>query len=185
MSLINDALKRAKEAQRPDKPSSVSSLRTIETRPPARPFISRMLVVVIFTLLAATFTFVGLSMTGRLGKKNIAAPPVALAQPVQPAVAPVPPVPAAPPVVPVVVAAPAKPTPAPVAVVAPPLPPLELPDTLHVQGVAYDPVRPWAIISGRTFYVGDLVKGVRVMAITRDSVTFGSHGQTNLLFVGQ
>ena len=54
-----------------------------------------------------------------------------------------------------------------------------------MQGVAFDPVRPWAIVSGRTVYVGDLVKGVRVMGITSDSVTFGSHGQSNLLYVGQ
>ena len=173
MSLINDALKRAKEAQRPDRPSSVSSIRTIETRPPERPFISRLLVVVIFLLLAAAFAFIGLAMTGRLAKKNVAPPPVSTAQPVPATV-----VNAAP-------GAAVPPAPAPVVAAAPALPPLVLPDTLHVQGIAYDPVRPWAIVSGRTVYVGDLVKGVRVMAISRNTVTFGSHGQTNLLYVGQ
>jgi len=202
MSLLNDALKRAKEAQRPDTRASVSSLRSIEVRSPGTPLFSRVLVAVIFLLLAAAFAFIGLAMTGRLVKKNtvvsqtISAPPVsapaAAARPVA-AVAPSAPVQTAPTpaviatvaTVPPVKLAPAAAPVAAVVVVAPPPPPLVLPDNLHVQGVAYDPVRPWAIVSGRTVYVGDLVKGVRVMEITRNSVTFGSHGQTNLLFVGQ
>ncbi|MEI6193180.1 MAG: hypothetical protein WCS42_02500 [Verrucomicrobiota bacterium] len=187
MSLINDALKRAQESQRPNIPSSVSSIRTIDARPKPRPFISRMLVIVIFLLLSAAFAFIGLAMTGRLAKKTIAAPQVspkvalaAVSPPSQPLPTPVAAlVPA--PVVPSPAAPAAMPKPAPA--VAPT--PLILPDTLHVQGVAYDPVRPWAIVSGRTVYVGDQVKGVRVIGITKDSVTFGSHGQTNLLYVGQ
>lgn len=180
MSLINDALKRAQEAQRPNTPSSVASLRSIETRPKDRPFISWVLVVVIFLLLAATFAFIGLAMTGRMATKNVVAP-----------VQPVPPTPAVlnvTPIVPVVpiaaMAIPVEPIPAPV-VTSPALPALVLPGTLHVQGIAYDPVRPWAIVSGRTVYVGDLVKGVRVMEISRNFVIFGSHGQTNLLFIGE
>jgi hypothetical protein len=62
---------------------------------------------------------------------------------------------------------------------------LVLPDTLHVQGVVFDSTHPWAIVSGRTVHVGDVIKGVRVMAITADSVMFGNQGQSNELFVGQ
>ena len=69
MSLLNDALKRAKEAQRPDIRSSVSSLRTLDARPKERPFIGRLLVVVIFVLLGAAVAFIGMAMTGRLAKK--------------------------------------------------------------------------------------------------------------------
>jgi len=189
MSLINDALKRAKEAQRPNSSSSVSSIRTIDAWPKNRPFISRMLVVVIFLLLSAAFTFIGLAMTGRLAKNNMVASPVSPAHSLVAVAPPSRPVSVAAPVIapaPVVSshAAPApvsKPKPAPV--VAPP--PLVLPESLHVQGVAYDPVRPWAIVSSRTVYVGDMVKGVKVMEISRNAVTFGSHGQTNLLYVGQ
>lgn len=194
MSLINDALKRAQEAQRPNTPSSVASLRSIETRPKDRPFISWVLVVVIFLLLAATFAFIGLAMTGRMATKNVVARQTITAPPVQSVVAPVQPVPPTPavlnvtPIVPVVpiaaMAIPVEPIPAPV-VTSPALPALVLPGTLHVQGIAYDPVRPWAIVSGRTVYVGDLVKGVRVMEISRNFVIFGSHGQTNLLFIGE
>lgn len=193
MSLINDALKRAKEAQRPNTPSSVSTIRTIDARPNERPFANRLLVVVIFLLLSAAFAFIGLAMTGRLAKKNMVGQQIAAAQPVTAVAAPNQPISTA---VPVVTAAvtpgPPKSVPAlaPAAVVAaaavlPPPPPLVLPDTLHVQGIAYDPVRPWAIVSGRTVYLGDLVKGVRVIGITKNTVTFGSNGQSNLLYVGQ
>lgn len=192
MSLINDALKRAKEAQRPNPPSGVAAIRTIEARPKERPLTSRLLVVFIFLLLAAAFAFIGLAMTGRLAKPIVVAPPIALAHPVAAAAAPSQPGFAA---VPVVVAAPVVPSqpksaPAPAPVVAAPAvvpapPPLVLPDTLHVQGIAYDPVRPWAIVSGHTVYVGDLVKGLRVLGITQNTVTFGENGQTSLLYVGQ
>ncbi|MDD5138848.1 MAG: hypothetical protein PHY43_01145 [Verrucomicrobiales bacterium] len=203
MSLINDALKRAQEAQRPNTSSSVSSLRTIEARPAERPFISRMLAIVIFVLLAAAFAFIGLAMTGRVAKKIAVAPQNSPAHPVQAVAAPVPPVSAAPVVVVAAPVAPVSPAPAPASapvspapvpaaapVVAAPEavpapPPLVLPETLHVQGLAHDAARPWAIVSGRTVYVGDTVRGVQVLEITRDSVTFGSHGQSNLLFLGQ
>jgi hypothetical protein len=217
MSLINDALKRAQEAQRPNPASSVASIRTIEPRKNERPLISRLLVVVIFALLSAAFAFVGLAMTGRLAKKTAAPLQIASVTPVAAAAAPIKPVAApvatpAPEVVPAptaaepVAAAPnaavpiaiepaatsqpePPPAPKPVPVVAPvvvasPLPLLVLPESLHLQGVAYDPVHPWAIVNGRTVRVGDLVKGVRVMGISANSVTFGSNGQTNLLYVG-
>ena len=192
MSLINDALKRAQEVQRPNAPSSVASMRTINTRPKERPFANRLLIVIIFLLLSAAFAFIGLAMTGRLAKKNVAVPPIAMAQPVAAAAAS-PPISAAAPAVAAAVAQsepkslPASAS-APVIaapVVAPPPTPLVLPDSLHVQGIAYDPVRPWAIVSGRTVYVGDLVKGVRVIGITKNTVTFGDNGQTNFLYVGQ
>lgn len=180
MSLINDALKRAQEAQRPDKPASASSIRTIEVRDRSQPYTNRILVIVIFVLLAAAVAFIGLAMTGRLVvKKNMAAqtpaPPVAAPQPAPAAVAtaPIAPVQPAP--------TPVAPTPVPAVALAP----LILPDSLHVQGVAYDPVRPWAIVSGKMVYLGDVVKGVRIAEIGRNFVVFSNGGQTNRLFVGQ
>src|SRR6266705_4181364 len=177
MSLINDALKRAQEAQRPNPASSVASIRTIETRQKERPFISRLLVVVIFLLLSAAFAFIGLAMTGRLAKKSVGVPQIAAAIPVAATAAPSQPVPAP---TPAVVATPPTvsqpeppPAPKPAPVVAPvvvaPPPLLVLPESLHVQAAAYNPTRPWAIVSGRTVYVGDLVKGVRVIGISANS----------------
>jgi hypothetical protein len=203
MSLINDALKRAQEAQRPNTASSVASIRTIDTRSKDPSLIRWLLVAVIFLLLSAAFAFVGLAMTGRLSKKGTVAPQAAAAAPAVATVAPVrhapvtAPAPALVPVVaPAVEPAPAvasQPAPPPAAkpvpavappVVVPPPTPLVLPESLHLQGVAYDPVHPWAIVSGRTVHVGDLIKGVRVMQISPNSVTFGLNGQTNLLYVG-
>jgi hypothetical protein len=59
------------------------------------------------------------------------------------------------------------------------------PKPAKIQGIAYDPVRSWAIISGKTVYVGDVVDGMRVLAITRDAVTLAGNGQTNTFVVGQ
>ena len=107
MSLINDALKRAQEAQRPNTASSVASIRTIDAHPKDRPFISRMLVVVIFLFLAAAFAFIGLAMTGRLAKKG-SAPQISAAHPAAAVAAPGQPGPTT---APVVVAAPVTPVP--------------------------------------------------------------------------
>jgi hypothetical protein len=190
MSLINDALKRAQEAQRPSTSSGAASIRSIDSGPQARPLTSRLLVVAVFLLLAAAFVFIGVAMIGHLVHKPTAAPPsTSIQQPVAMATASSQPVAAAPVVAAIASHPAAAPVPSPAPVVAAPLvmppPPLVLPDSLHVQGIAYDPVRPWAIVSGRTVYVGDLVKGVRVMAITQNTVTFGSNGLSNLLYVGQ
>ena len=55
----------------------------------------------------------------------------------------------------------------------------------RVQGIVYDPVNPWAIISGKTVHVGDNVEGMLVTAISRDSITIAGNGQTKQLHVGE
>jgi hypothetical protein len=62
---------------------------------------------------------------------------------------------------------------------------VQAPRRARIQGIAYDPVHPWAIISGKTAYVGDVVDGMRVAVIARDSVTLVGNGQTNTFVVGQ
>lgn len=202
MSLINDALKRAQEAQRPTPSANANAnaIRTVETSSQPNRFTSRLLVIGIFVLLSAAFAFIGLVMTGRLAHQNTALPPLAAAAPTPPASAESQPSPAPKAMAAATVTAakslpaPAPtPTPAPAAVVVAPVAAgspqssalLELPDSVHVQGIGYESSRSWAIVSGRTVYVGDLVKGVRVLQITRSTVTFGNNGQTNLLYVGQ
>ena len=54
-----------------------------------------------------------------------------------------------------------------------------------VQGIVYDPAHPWAIVNGKTVYVGDSVEGMRVTAISRNSITLVGNGRTNRLIVGQ
>ncbi len=190
MSLINDALKRAKEAQRENTPSGVSPMRPVEVKRQERDF-SLVLPVVIIFLIVAAFLFIGLAMArhtiNNTDKKIAVAPTMTVSQPVAAAVAPAanpppavlpatnPPAPAAP------VSAPAPPA----EVVSPPAILTEPPKPTLVQGIAYDPVHPWAIINGKTVYVGDFVNGLRVAAISRNSVTLVGNGQTNALVVGQ
>ncbi len=57
----------------------------------------------------------------------------------------------------------------------PALPPLKL------QGVVYNPRRPSAVISGKTLFIGDRVRDLRVVAIGQESVTLVGAGQTNVL----
>jgi hypothetical protein len=162
----------------------VASIRSIDTSPKERPFTSRLLVIVIFMLLSAAFAFIGLALTGRLAKNSAVTPQIAKTPEVVTPATPV----AATPVAtsqPAPASAPKPTSAAAPAVAAAPPTPLVLPESLHLQGVAYDPVRPWAIVSGKTVHVGDLIKGVHVVAISPNSVTFGSNGQTKMLYVGE
>jgi hypothetical protein len=51
----------------------------------------------------------------------------------------------------------------------------------RLQAVFYHPVRPSAMISGKSVFVGSKVGEFRVVAITRDSATLVSETQTNIL----
>jgi len=55
------------------------------------------------------------------------------------------------------------------------------PAPLKLQGIVYNPTHPSATISGRTVFVGDRVGGFRVIAIGKDSATLVGGGQTNQL----
>jgi hypothetical protein len=52
---------------------------------------------------------------------------------------------------------------------------------LKLQGIFYNPNRPSAIVNGKTVFVGNSVGELRVLAITREAVTLGSTTQTNVL----
>jgi hypothetical protein len=162
MSKINDALKRAQDADQKNKPSSVPPLPPAETRP-QKPGANWLLPGAIFFLIIVAVLLFSISAAMRLSKPNVAETLVAPTQAVVTAVAP-------------------KPLTVmtnPVASVA------KTPKPVRVQGIVYDPVHPWAIISGKTVYVGDLVDGMRVMAISREAITLVGNGQTNKLTVGQ
>jgi hypothetical protein len=149
MSLINDALKRAKKSQQPDPPAGAPPLPPIE--PEAHDGVSRMFPILVFLLVAVAAVFIALAMFTRKPATEIAtAPP-----PVQ--VAPV--LPKAPPV-------PVAETNEPVAPQPPEPPPLRL------QGIFYNTARPQAIVNGTTVYEGDVVDGFRVKLISQNSVSF-------------
>ena len=193
MSLINDALKRAKEAQRSDSPGYVVSPMRPNTPAPIpvprrkKRNLNWILPVMIILLVLVAFFFMAMAMVKR-AVKNIAAGPVISAAPQVEAVAP--PAPAPPPPAPA-------PTPAPsTASVAPESAPEVIGPAaistdvagppMILQGVVNDPVHPWAIVNGKTVYLGDKVNGMRVTLISRSSITLtGGQGQTTTIFVGQ
>lgn len=198
MSLINDALKRAKLAQQqaPATPAPVLQLRQLEPAPaPSGWHVPGLLLPV---AMAAVALF-GLLLVWQLEKRSdsprlVAAKtpsPSAASVPADPA--PAPPV-AAPPVPPSqIVPPPAQavaetttasdastetdPSPAPlVADVAPPGPP-----PLKLQAIIFNPRRPSALISGRISFLGDKFGSLRLVGITRSSATLAGGGQTNVL----
>lgn len=198
MSLINDALKRAKEAQEVNPtPPPPLPFRAADPAPPRK----SPLPVILVCVVVAVFLMGGLLVAMTLVKRASASQVVTatqLSDPVQPSPAPeVSPdsgtpmsVSAVSPEVPFASApdslagdAPIPdPSPATViesAVVAPveaPQPPV-----LKLQGIFYNPDRPSAIVNGKTVFLGNSVGELRVLAITRETVTLGSATQTNVL----
>jgi hypothetical protein len=176
MSLINDALKRAKEAQRNDIPSGVSPMRPVEANRRERDFHLVLPVVIVFLVVTA-FILIGLAMIRHAVKittnKTAVIPAIVPKQEIAAAALLVtnPPAPAS--------SAP------PAEVVRPVVTNLPAPRPLRIQGIAYDAAHPSAIIGGKAVYVGDWVDGMCVTAISPNSVTLAGNGQTNTLTVGQ
>jgi hypothetical protein len=165
MSLINDALKRAKEAQRKNTPPGAAPLRPIEAREEERDYRWILPVIVILLIVVAVF-FIALSAAKHTVKNIVAAPDISPAQTVEPARTSAPPMP-------------------PPGVIGPGAIINDTPKPARVQGIFYDSAHPWAIVSGKTVYVGDSVDGMRVADISRNSITLIGNGLTNKLLVGQ
>ena len=163
MSQINDALKRAQDIQTKATPSTVPPMLPAESKNESnRPGWVWPVVIILFVLLFVGI-FLAVSPGSHEPQKTAADPVAATAPVVEPAPAPKP--------APVEPVAPAAAAPA--------------PKPVRLQGIVYDPVHPYAIISGKTVFVGDLVDGQRVTAISSDAVTLTANGQTNQLRVGQ
>jgi hypothetical protein len=56
---------------------------------------------------------------------------------------------------------------------------------LKLQGITYDRRRPSAVISGRTVFVGDRLRDMRVVSIQADSATLVGQGRTNVLSLAE
>jgi hypothetical protein len=186
MSLINDALKRAQESQRKDSPAYIVS--PMRPNAPAPAPMSRrkqrnlswfMPVVIVLLVLVAAF-FMAMAMAKRTVKTIVVAPAISPPQPVETVAAPAPdpPAPAA------AATAASEPPPGvigPAAIIVANVPK----PVIILQGVVNDPKHPWAIVNGKTVYLGDNVEGMRVTVISRSSITLTSNGQTNIVYVGQ
>ncbi len=161
MSQINDALKRAQDVQPKDTPSSVPPMLPVESSAgqPGANWIWPAVIILFLLLIAGLF--IAISSGSRVNKKVVTGPMPAPV--VQAAAVPAPKAPVAAP-------AAAKPT---------------EPEPVLVQGIVYDPANPYAIIGGKTVFVGGIVDGMRVTAISPDAITLVGNGQTKQLRVGQ
>ena len=186
MSLINDALKRARDAQRNDPPSGARSLPPVES--PARGGIGWILAAAVVLILAAAGVFLGL---GLFGHKT---PPPAIAKtPVisKPLPAETVPGPVSPKVVTVAVPLPAPktnalPPPAPNTNPPPPAVAAKQWQWPKVQGIIFNVTRPLAIVNGQTVNAGDRVGDVQVKQILKDSVIFQQpDGSQKTLGIGE
>jgi len=170
MSLVNDALKRAKQTQQENPPP----VPPLEFRPvePANEGQSGSPLLVIGAVVGL-MVVIGLGglLVWAVSKQgaDMHAEARTIAEPVPVAVTS-----AAPAVVPQEAVTNSQPE-----VVEPPKPELKL------QGIFFNPRRPSAVINGRTVYVGDRVSGARVTAITPKAVTLTSETFTNVLSLSE
>ncbi len=182
MSLINEALKRAKDAQQKTPPSAPGpQFRPPEPMPPQTRGLGLTVPLVIALFAVAGLVFVWVKQHKSGARKSAVE-----TRPATPAVAPVAAAPRANPPVHV-----AKPTPV-APVVATPAPAVAPEPTvsapapeLRLQAIFFSPGHSSAIISGKTVRVGNTLKGFRVAAITQASATLVSATQTNVMMLEQ
>ncbi len=150
MSLINDALKRARETQRNDPPSGAPPLPPVESR--ARGGAGWILVVAAILFLAAAGLILGPALFGHKAPQTVTAKTPGIPAP--------PPAEAAPATN--ILPPPAKNTNPPTAAPVEQLPKL--------QGVIFNAANPLAIVDGHTVSVGDRVGDFQVKQILKNSV---------------
>lgn len=189
MSLINDALKRAKHAQQENPPTTPA----LEFRPvePGQKENRRttLLVVGLTVVLLAILGLAG-ALVWFIAQAKPAPLPVA-ARVADPPLAPLSP--------PAVVTAPTNamttPTPEPDVEVLRPLDEQNTngvpvvaaiveavkPPALKLQGIFFSPSNPSAVVNGKTVYLGDRVNGFRLLAVSPVAATFASATETNVL----
>ncbi len=167
MSMINDALKRAQQAQ-DEQPSAAPPLKFQPVAPgqevsPRSPVVIAGVVVGLAVIVGAGGLLLWLVAHSGATPLEVEARPVkAPALLVDPPPAPL-------------AAAPETVTNAEPVVVPPPAPELKL------QGIFFNPRSPSAVVNGRTVYVGNKVNGFEVLAITPQAVTLATATQTNVL----
>jgi len=180
MSLINDALKRAKEAQQKSSPAAAGpQFRPAEPAQPATPgmAVAVPLVLLLLVFLGALFLWLN-------RQKAAAREPITETKPVAPII----PAPEAKPPVQTVAAV----APAPVVKEQPVIPPVAPSPVatvsappLKLQAIFFSPGHSSAIINGKTVRAGDAFKGFHVAAITESSATLVSATETNVMTLEQ
>ena len=182
MSLINDALKRANEAQPPTPPPAEAGppLRPAEHKPRATwPIVVVPLVALVVLALAGWFLVSGFHAAQQLSENQI---PISARESADHATSSNQPratlITTSNTVNRTEVIVEAKITNAEPATTEPPPPPAP---TFKLQGIFYRLSRPSAMINSKTVFVGDRLGQAKVLAINRDSVTLQSEGETKVL----
>jgi hypothetical protein len=157
MSLINDALKRARETQRNNPPSGAPPLQPVES--PARGGTGWILAAAAVLFLAAACLFLGPDLFGHKAPPSVAAKTPGIPAPPPAEAAPVPA-----PATNVLPLSATNTNPPPAAAAAEQLP--------RVQGIIFNSPRPLAIVNGKAVNVGDRVGDYQVKQILKDSVVF-------------
>jgi len=196
MSLINDALKRARQSQQNTPPSGVGPLPPIETPRRTGGGSAWVLALAGILFLAAACLFIGTAIFKRqsppaeAAKAPVTSAPPVVTQPtaVKPATAPIPvsTPPPAPAETPTAASAATSTQTSAVPVVAAanrsPAPPVE--QWPRLQGIIFNAARPLAIVNGKAVNAGDVVGNFRVKQILKNSVVFqrpdGSQKTLNL-----
>jgi hypothetical protein len=147
MSLINDALKQARQTPPRSQPNSPPPLRPVVEE--SRSVAGWLVPVIVILLIVAAIFFIGWASAHRAVRSIVGTPePVVITQPVEAATSPVVP-PHAP----------------------EPPPPLNPPDAPELQGIFYSPTAPSAIVDGKTVRPGDQFRQYRVKEIGKFTVT--------------
>jgi hypothetical protein len=179
MSLINDALKRAKDAQQPSAPPAPApQLHPVEPASTAARGMGMMApVTVVGVVLVALF------LLWQAREKTGTRLSAAQTQPITP----INPAPEIKPAVATVAVATPAPAPNPSAIEQSAAPAVTAPvvPAIRLQAIFFAPGRSSAMINGRTVRTGDLVKGYRVVAITGSSTTLVSATETNVMTLEQ
>ena len=208
MSLINDALRRAKEAQRQASPppSPQMQFRPVEPTQHARHSLG-LLVPAALAMAALLALFCAWQWAqermpaapreARALTPSVAPSPAVVAQAVQPSPPPqLSPQPDALTEVANLLPATASTMPAspplaqeqeggvtdPAAIASPPPP---KPAPFRLQAIVFDPRRPSVLINGKTLFVGERLGDARVVAIDQESATLVGAGRTNILTLGE
>ena len=178
MSLINDALKRARDTQRNHSPPPPGAPPLQPVEPPARGGTLWWLVVAAILFLGAAGYILGPALFGHKPPPSLAVKKIEIPAPPPAAVAPAPVTNAAP--APVVNAVPAvtnvnPPTvavenPPPATKTNPPAAAVVVEKWPKVQGIVFNAAQPLAIVSGQTVAVGERVGEFQVKQITQNNV---------------
>ena len=146
MSLINDALKQARQAPPRNQPNSMPPLRP--SGDDSSSSYMWLISVIILILVVAAIFFIGWASAHRVVRSIMAEPePVAVTQPAE------------------------NDNPSPVSPPAPPPPTVNPPDAPVLQGIFYSPTAPSAIVDGKTVRPGDQLRQYRIKEIGKFSVT--------------